>query len=408
MGAAPQPLARPPVPPQPAGAGGQGAPPGPPPPPGAQPGGQPPAPPPGPPPPPNPFEAMAELQPQVKELVQRLGKAIGILRQDIERGFRIDIEIDSTVMGDAMEERQDAVEFLGAVTKFIETAAMVGAQQPMAMPLLGKMLQFGVRKFRTGRDLESAIDDFVEQAEKRAKAIAANPPNRPDPETLKLQAEMSRAQAEISKAQIDAEAAKAAHQQDLQRKALEHQSSIARMQMDMAAAREEHQMKLQEIMAQRFAKEMAASQDQQMANDPTVANAAIVKAHSEAMKMRLDMAKAQAEAAADERRRQLEIQRAEAEHAARMRQLELDHSLKQAQHVSSISELRRNRISGREQHAAQMEQIGHQRASQGQQAAAQKREAKAKERETAVSPLIDRHGYSGYRSPAAAVQRTYD
>jgi hypothetical protein len=69
------------------------------------------------------------------------------------------------------------------VTKFIETAGQVVQVSPSFAPLAAKMLQFAVRGFRVGRDLESAIEEFCEKAEMQAKEQAANP--KPDPMTEK-------------------------------------------------------------------------------------------------------------------------------------------------------------------------------------------------------------------------------
>lgn len=109
-------------------------------------------------------------------------EAIGLLRQDKLRGFRIDIETDSTVQGDMEQEKAARTEFVGQVTKFIEVAAQTTAMVPEFAPLAAKMLQFAVRGFRVGRDLESAIEDFCEKAEIDAKAKAANPQAQVDPE----------------------------------------------------------------------------------------------------------------------------------------------------------------------------------------------------------------------------------
>ena len=108
--------------------------------------------------------------------------AIALLRQDKLRGFRIDIETDSTVQGDAEQEKAARIEFLKGVTEFIRMSAEVVPLAPASAPLFAKMLQFGVRGFRVGRDLESAIEDFCEKAEADAKRAADNPQATQDPE----------------------------------------------------------------------------------------------------------------------------------------------------------------------------------------------------------------------------------
>ena len=165
---------------------------------------------------------------KMQRKMQMLAEAIELLRSDKLRGFRIDIETDSTVQGDAQQEKAARVEFVEGVTKFIETAAQVTAQAPEFAPLAAKMLQFAVRGFRVGRDLESAIEDFCEKAELDAKQAAANPQQKTDPkvqaEQIKANTEQTKAKAEIQAQQIEA----ASEQRNLQ---MEEQ--IKRMDMQM-------------------------------------------------------------------------------------------------------------------------------------------------------------------------------
>lgn len=128
-------------------------------------------------------------------IAQKVQKSIDLIRNEIEFGYRIDIETDSTVFGDEAQERQDATEFVEMVTKFIAEAGQVGAQDPSFIPLAGQMLEFVIRKFKAGRDLESAINAFVDKAAKKAKA-AENAPPQPSPEQIKAKAEIDKIQAQ--------------------------------------------------------------------------------------------------------------------------------------------------------------------------------------------------------------------
>jgi len=156
--------------------------------------------------PPAPAPAPVGVEPPEMAQQRKLAmimEAIALLRQDKLRGFRIDIETDSTVQGDAEQEKAQRIEFLTATTKFIETAAQVTAMVPEFAPLAAKMLGFGVRGFRVGRDLESAIEEFCDKAEQDAKAKAANPQQKPDPEMIKAETERMKAQSEIRRQEIE-------------------------------------------------------------------------------------------------------------------------------------------------------------------------------------------------------------
>jgi hypothetical protein len=176
--------------------------------------------------------------------VQRIEKAVALLKDDIPRGYRITIEANSTIAGEVEQERGDAIQFVGAVTKFLETAQMIGAQNPVAVPLLGKMLQFAVRKFRTGRDLESAIDDFVDKAEQAAKQPH---PQQPNPEMIKAQAEVQKmqlqAQLEAQNDQREQQREEIAAQRDAQMQQLEFERQKQIKELDYMFKQRELEMK---------------------------------------------------------------------------------------------------------------------------------------------------------------------
>ena len=192
------------------------------------------------------------LSPKVLQAVARIKKAIDLLKSDIPRGYRIDIETDTMIAGDVQQERADATEFISAITKFMEAAQMIGAQNPAAVPLLAKMLQWGVRKFRTGRDLESAIDEFAERMEKLATANAGAMGGHPNPEAAKGAADAARAQAEIAKAKIDAASQQQNDQREQMIAAQRHQADMEKLQLEQTMARERHAFEMQKLSHERM------------------------------------------------------------------------------------------------------------------------------------------------------------
>ncbi len=196
---------------------------------------------------------MAGMMPVLKA-AQDVKKAIDLLRKDAARGYRITVDVDTMVAGDHEAERQDAVEFLQAATGFIEKTFQMAVADPDFAPLAGAMLEFGVRKFRVGRDLEATLNTYVEAKTKKAQEAAQNPQQKPNPEQVKAQTEQAKAQAEITKAKIDAQSAQAndqreqqLNQQDLQIKMAEMQMRMKEMQMEMQRLQAEHQLKMQEL-----------------------------------------------------------------------------------------------------------------------------------------------------------------
>jgi len=187
-------------------------------------------------PPPQPVPQQADsasppIDPRKQEL---LANAIMLLRQDKLRGFRIDIETDSTVQGDAQQEKTQRIEFVEGVTKFIETAGQVTMTMPEFAPLAAKMLGFAVRGFRVGRDLESAIEDFCDKAEMQAKQRATQPP-KPTPEEIKAKGDIERQQIENQGEQANNQANLQMKQMDIKIKELDIEVARIRAQAELQA-----------------------------------------------------------------------------------------------------------------------------------------------------------------------------
>lgn len=214
-----------------------------------------------PPQPPIPPELLAKMQ-----AMQRISKGISLLRDERLRGFRVDIEVDSTIFPDAMQDKQDRIEFVTAVTKYIGEVAGLGAQVPEAIPLLGKLLQFGARAFRVGRDLETTIEQLSDEMVVEAKKRVAQMANQPNPEQLKAQAQQAknqtdqmvgaaRAKADITKAQAEVQSTalqsrseQADAQAEIQRQALQNQGEQANAQADLQA--KQMDVRMRELEAQ--------------------------------------------------------------------------------------------------------------------------------------------------------------
>lgn len=238
------------------------------------------------PPPVNPQTGMPFTPEEIDKLpkmvpdMDLIGQALKLLRDEKLRGFRIDIETDSTVQPDVDQEKSTRNEFITAVTGFLETAMQVSAGMPDAIPMLGKLLQFGVRGFRVGRDLEKSIDEFVDKAERTAKAKEGQPPP-PNPELMKAQAQVQKTQADIEHGKQDLQL----RQQDAAMKMAEtnrkaqseeqtaqinrqnehenRQADMAMKQTDMQTKREQSQADLQIKAMEIRIKEMELQHKQQ-------------------------------------------------------------------------------------------------------------------------------------------------
>lgn len=112
-------------------------------------------------------------------------------------GFRIEVSSDSMVQMNEEQEKNDRVQFLGAVSGFLRDAMAAVQQAPQLAPLSALLLKYGVSGFKVGKTVEGAIDQMIDQLTQEAQ----NPQPKPSKEEMAAQANL---QAEQQKAQLQA------------------------------------------------------------------------------------------------------------------------------------------------------------------------------------------------------------
>lgn len=146
-----------------------------------------------------------------------------LLKNDLQRAYRIDIETNSTIEANEQEDKQNITEALTAMGQFLQGVTPMVEQGVMPFDAAKSMLLSIVRKFRFGTEVEEEI-----------KTMQAPQP-KPDPA---VQAEQTRAAAEDKRTQADL--------QMMERKAQFESEQMAR---DSEYAAQEHQQKMQELEA---------------------------------------------------------------------------------------------------------------------------------------------------------------
>ena len=172
-------------------------------------------------------------------------QALQLLRQECSSNFRIEVTSDSMIYQDEQQEKQDRVEFLTAVSSFMQMATPLATQAPQLTPMLMEMLKFGVTAFKAGKQLEGIIDDTADKFREEAKAREGQPPP-PTPEMQKVQMEM---QADQAKTQATQQYEMAKFQAEVQAKQQEAQIATQLEQQKIAAQIELEKAK-QEYQAQ--------------------------------------------------------------------------------------------------------------------------------------------------------------
>lgn len=193
---------------------------------------------------------------------------IKLLRDDRMRGFRIDIETDSLVESDQQQERAAATELVTAIGGFFKEFGPIVQGMPPLAPLASGLLQFAVRRYKVGAELEELIEKTMGQVQEH---LQNPPPPQPNPieqakteqAQIKAQAEGQKSQVEMQIKQIEAQAKQQqiametqaeqqrmameqqAQKMDMLIKMLEHKQAIETHQMDSQRAERDHQLNME-------------------------------------------------------------------------------------------------------------------------------------------------------------------
>jgi hypothetical protein len=170
-----------------------------------------------------------QLSPQDQALIPQ---ALALLKDEPAKNFRIEVTTDSMIYQDEQQEKQDRIEFLGAVSQFMQTALPVAQGVPELTPMLMEMLKFGITAFKAGKGMEGLIDETADKFRAQAQAQEGQP-KPPSPEMQKLQMQ---AQMEQAKLQAQAQAKQAEMQMQVQ---MDQQK--LQMQIEFEKAKQEYQ-----------------------------------------------------------------------------------------------------------------------------------------------------------------------
>jgi len=118
-------------------------------------------------------------------------QGVELLKNEEMTEYRVSIEADSMAALDWAAERDAAVQFLQGMGAFISQVAPMAQQNPGAAPVLMKLLQWGVAKFRVSTEIESVLDQAISAMQQKLM----QPPAPPQP-TIDQQIEMQKIEAD--------------------------------------------------------------------------------------------------------------------------------------------------------------------------------------------------------------------
>lgn len=209
---------------------------------------------------------MANAMSMPPEDQQILPAAIGLLKgPEEELCWRVDIQATSMAITDYAAIKTERSEFLNSVATFLQSSSTVGQGAPQLIPLMLKMLQFGVSGFRVSKDIEGIFDRYIKEFEGEIEK-KKNAPPQPDPEQQKMQMEMQMKQQEQ---QADLQMQQQKAQLDLQQQQQEFTLKMQQMQQEfelkMVQMEREANLKMQ-IAAQDSAQNAAMQQQEHELN----------------------------------------------------------------------------------------------------------------------------------------------
>lgn len=194
----------------------------------------------GQPPPPQP-----QIPPQMQQLLASptWRDVTALLRDNVLRSFRLDIETDSTIEPNDQDEKERRIEFIEAVGDYVSKSVPAIQLMPQMLPVIAQGLLFLIRGFRVGREMEDVIEKALEQLQSAQAQPKPQAPAGPDPpvEQMKGQAAVLGAQAKVAdaqtnqfRAQTDRYEAQAGAQIEAQRLGVEQQQQHLDRQADLS------------------------------------------------------------------------------------------------------------------------------------------------------------------------------
>lgn len=170
--------------------------------------------------------------------------AIELIKNPKAARLRVEIRPESVAMVDYAQLKQERVEYLTAISSFLQSAAPLIEGQPSSKPYLLKLLQWGLSGFKGSNEIEGVVDKAIQEAEKEDPQQNQN--GEAAKEQAKAQGQMQLEQLKHknaleliqAKSQADAQLRQADMQADIQTQMAElkaeQQGIIAAMQADLA------------------------------------------------------------------------------------------------------------------------------------------------------------------------------
>ena len=165
-----------------------------------------------------------------------------VLRSDAMRGYRVDIETDSTVQADVARLKTNAAEFVQGFGGFIQAVGPAVQAGAMPMDVVADLLTAFARNFKLGRQAEDALERMGKMAAK--PALGAD--QAAQQQAAEAQAEQQRVAMEMQAKQAEAQAKVQIEQQKLAMEAQFKEREIAIREAEVALKAQSEAARLQD------------------------------------------------------------------------------------------------------------------------------------------------------------------
>lgn len=183
-------------------------------------------------------------------------KALDLLKSEEGFEWRIQVTADSIAQADYAMEKQDRIEFLTAVSSYLEKAGAMFEAVPQSAPLLVGMLKWAVAGFRNAAEIEGMMDKELDR-------LGKNPPqDKPDPEAGKAKLEEQKLQQDMQLQQQEAQMEERRKQMEIQ---FEERMNTIKLQAEQQSIVLDQQQKQMEMMFTKLmqALELQGAKDKQ-------------------------------------------------------------------------------------------------------------------------------------------------
>jgi hypothetical protein len=191
----------------------------------------------------------AQVPPEAQQQLQQAlampvwPQVLELLQNDLQRAYRIDIETNSTVEPEAVEDQKNIAELMNALAQYLNGVGPLVAKGVMPMEIAQSMLLAITRRFRFGTDIEDYIKQMkAPPPEDDGKAAAAQEAQQKQAEMQQAhQAELQQAREAMQKAEVDAQLREMElkSQQQLEKQQLKAEFAAALAAIEARAAVEE-------------------------------------------------------------------------------------------------------------------------------------------------------------------------